>query len=67
VPSGTPVNGSPWTHTVNTTASYLLENCTIAGFAETLSVIAMATNGWSRQSQYDFYAVRAFALAPQGA
>lgn len=67
VPSGTAVNGSPWTHTVNTTASYLLETCTIAGFAETLSVIAMATNGWSRQSQYDFHAVRAFALAPQGA
>jgi hypothetical protein len=62
-----PVGGSPWTHSVGTTASYLLETCSIAGFAETLSVVAMATNGWSRQSQYDFYTVRAFALAHQGA
>ena len=66
-PNTLPVGASPWTHTVNTTASALLGSCTIAGFAETLSVYALATNGWSRQQQYDFYTVRAFALAPQGA
>jgi len=66
-PATLPVGASPWTHTVNTTAGALLETCTIAGFAETLSVYALATNGWSRQSQYDFSTVRAFALAPEDA
>jgi hypothetical protein len=42
----------------------LMGSCTIAGFAENLSVWAMAIDGWSRLSQYDAYAVRAFALAP---
>lgn len=37
--------------------------CTVAGFAETLSVAAMATDGWSRQSQHDRYATRAFVLS----
>lgn len=38
--------------------------CTVAGFSENLRVYAMATNGWSRQSQYDDGDVRAFVLAP---
>ncbi|MET0795027.1 MAG: hypothetical protein ABW061_26140, partial [Polyangiaceae bacterium] len=38
--------------------------CTIAGFSENLYVAATATDGWSRQSQYDRSAVRAFVLAP---
>jgi hypothetical protein len=52
---------------VATTAGALLGACTIAGFAETLSVWAMATDGWSRLSGYDDHKVRAFALAPVGA
>ena len=66
-PGSLPVGAPPGTHVVNTTAGTLLGACTIAGFAETLSVAAMATDGWSRQSQYDDWKVRAFALAPQGA
>ena len=38
--------------------------CTVAGFSENLHVYAMATDGWSRQSQYDDGDVRAFVLAP---
>ena len=38
--------------------------CTVAGFSENLRVYAMATDGWSRQSQYDDGDVRAFVLAP---
>lgn len=38
--------------------------CTVAGFSENLSVYSMATDGWSRQSQYDDSDVRAFVLAP---
>jgi hypothetical protein len=38
--------------------------CTIAGFSENLYVTAMATDGWSPQTQYDRGAVRAFVLAP---
>jgi hypothetical protein len=66
-PTSLPVGPLPGTHVVSTTAGQLLNGCTIAGFAETLSVAARATNGWSRQVQYDRSAVRAFALAPQGA
>ncbi len=36
--------------------------CCIAGFSENLSVDATATDGWSRQSQYDRDDVRAFVL-----
>lgn len=42
----------------------LLDDCTLAGFTEQLYVAHMATDGWSRQSQYDASAVRAFVLAP---
>jgi hypothetical protein len=66
-PGSLPVGAPPGTHVVGTTAGALLGACTIAGFAETLSVAATATDGWSRQSQYDDWKVRAFALAPQGA
>ncbi len=36
----------------------------IAGFTEQLYVAHMATDGWSRQSQLDRSAVRAFVIAP---
>jgi len=40
--------------------------CDVAGFAEDLYVAAMATNGWSRLSEYDSSpAPRAFVLAPK--
>ncbi|HLP31726.1 MAG TPA: hypothetical protein VK150_10210, partial [Geothrix sp.] len=39
--------------------------CPVAGFSENLYVAATATDGWSRQSQYDAGAVRAFVLAPK--
>ena len=55
----------PGTHTDTHTVGALLGTCTIAGFAETVSVWAMATDGWSRQSQYDDFAIQAFALAPE--
>ena len=64
---GGPVGPLPGTHSIATTAGALLGTCTIAGFAETLSVWAMATDGWSRLSGYDDHKVRAFALAPTGA
>jgi hypothetical protein len=62
--SGT-VTAAPGTHTDTHTVSALLGTCPIAGFAETVSVQAMATDGWSRQSQYDDQVVQAFALAPE--
>jgi len=37
--------------------------CSVAGFSENLYVAASTTDGWSRQSQYDASAVRAFVLA----
>jgi hypothetical protein len=36
----------------------------IAAFSESLYVYATATNGWSRQSQYDASATQAFVLVP---
>ncbi|MDP1832261.1 MAG: hypothetical protein Q8K67_09395 [Geothrix sp.] len=39
--------------------------CPVAGFSENLHVYATATDGWSRQYQYDADSVRAFVLAPQ--
>ena len=62
--SGT-VTPAPGTHTDTHTVSTLLGTCKIAGFAETVSVWAMATDGWSRQSQFDDQAIQAFALAPK--
>ena len=39
----------------------------IAAFAENLYVAASATNGWSRQSQYDASDTQAFVLVPAAA
>lgn len=64
---GGAVGAPPGTHVAATTVGTLLGGCTIAGFAETLAVAAMATDGWSRLSGYDDHKVRAFALAPTGA
>jgi hypothetical protein len=77
-PIGAPVSSSgvvapaPGTHLESHTVAALLANptpppCTIAGFGETVSVWATATNGWSRLSAYDDHAIQAFALAPEGA
>jgi hypothetical protein len=46
------------------TVDSLLDSCNLAGFTEQLYVAHMATDGWSRQSQYDRSAARAFVLAP---
>lgn len=46
------------------TVSNLLDACTTAGFVEHLYVAHGATDGWSRQQQYDAHATRAFVLAP---
>jgi len=46
------------------TVGSLLDACTLAGFTEQLHVTHMATDGWSRQSQYDSSQARAFVLAP---
>lgn len=46
------------------TVDSLLDACTLAGFTEQLYVAHMATDGWSRQSQYDSSRARAFVLAP---
>jgi len=61
------VTPPPGTHTETNPVAALLGTCTVAGFAETVSVWAMATDGWSRQSQYDDHVIQAFALAPHGA
>ena len=47
----------------NLPAGCAVGGCPVAGFSENLHVKASATNGWSRQSQYDAGAVRAFVLA----
>ena len=57
---------APGGQTSSHAVSYLMDACPVAGFAETLNVYAMATDGWSRQSQYDRHAVRAFVLSPAG-
>ena len=48
------------------TVDSLLDACVLAGFTENLHVWHGATDGWSRQSQYDSSAARAFVLAPGG-
>lgn len=48
----------------NLPAGCVVGGCTVAGFSENLHVHAMATDGWSRQSQYDADAARAFVLSP---
>ena len=47
----------------NLPATCLEKQCTVAGFAENLSVYTIATDGWGRVSQ-DVHPVRAFVLAP---
>jgi hypothetical protein len=59
------VTPAPGLHVETFAVSDLVGTCLIAGFAETVSVWAMATDGWSRQGQYDAHALQAFALAPQ--
>lgn len=61
ISAGGPV---PAASPVTSPAATLLGTCTIAAFAEYLYVAASATNGWSRQSQYDASAAVAFVLAP---
>jgi hypothetical protein len=61
------VGPAPGTHTETDSVADLLGDCTIAGFAETVTVWAMAIDGWSRLSGYDRSAIQAFALAPEGA
>ena len=58
------VGAPPGAHTLTPSVAFLLESCTVAGFAEVLNVHATATDGWSTQTQYDASAVRAFVLAP---
>ena len=48
------------------TVDSLLDACVLAGFTENMYVWHGATDGWSRQSQYDSSAARAFVLAPAG-
>jgi hypothetical protein len=48
------------------TVSNLLGGCIVAGFSENLYVAAMAIDGWTRLSEYDASAVRAFVLARPG-
>lgn len=64
--SGT-VTPAPGTHSDTHAVSALLGTCKIAGFAETVTAWAMATDGWSRQNQFDRSAIQAFALAPEDA
>ena len=57
----------PGTHTLSPTAGALLGACATAGFAEDLYVYTTATDGWSRQSQYDAHPLpRPFVLTPSG-
>jgi hypothetical protein len=58
------VGPAPGTHTETDTVAALLGGCTIAGFAETITVWATAIDGWSRLSGYDRSAIQAFVLAP---
>ncbi len=57
--------GGTGTFTVTRTVGELRSGCPVAGFAEDLYVAAMATDGWSRLSQYDAHPPPiAFVLAP---
>ena len=65
--SGALSQGGPLPPTVTAlspTVAQLLGTCTLAGFAEYLSVATTIQNGWGRQSQYDASAALAFVLAP---
>jgi hypothetical protein len=58
------VTPAPGTHNETFAVDALRGTCEVAGFAETVSAYAMATDGWNRQSQYDRSKIQAFALAP---
>lgn len=61
-----PVGPPPGAHSLTPTVASLLGTCTTAGFAEDLHVRARATDGWSRQTQYDAHPLpRPFVLGPQ--
>jgi len=51
------------TFSTTLTVAALLETCTIAAFAEDLTVRGRATDGWSRLG-YDAHDLAAFVLAP---
>ena len=61
------VGPAPGAHTETDTVADLLDGCRIAGFAETITVNAMAIDGWGRLSGYDRSVIQAFVLAPTGA
>ena len=65
VTSSGAVGPPPGVHVETHGVGTLLGSCTIAGFAEALSVWATATNGWSRLDEYDRHRLQAFALAPE--
>jgi hypothetical protein len=52
--------------TTSQTVNNLLGGCPAAGFAESLYVDAMATDGISPDLGYDAADIFAFALAPEG-
>ena len=62
--SGVPVGAGSFT--ASETVGNLLGGWTVAGFSENLYVAATATDSWSRLSNYDAAAVRAFVLARPG-
>jgi hypothetical protein len=66
LPASPPTSGPVATAASPITATIqdLMGKCDVAGFAEYLYVAATATNGWSRQSQFDASAAVAFVLAP---
>jgi hypothetical protein len=57
----------PGVHADADAVADLLGVCTIAGLAETVTVWATATDGWSRLAGYDRSVIQAFALAREGA
>lgn len=61
--TGVPVGTGSFSTTQ--TVNYLLDGCTVAGFAEIVYAHAMAYDGWETLSNYDSSAVRAFVLSPQ--
>lgn len=64
--SSGPVGPPPGERDVTLTADELLGACTTAGFAADLDIYATATNGWSRQQQYDARPLpRPFVLTPE--
>jgi hypothetical protein len=66
LPASPPTSGpvSAAVSPITATIQDLMGKCDVAGFAEYVYVAATATNGWSRQSQYDASAAVAFVLAP---